>query len=270
MATPFSNNNKKNRRQRHSSPVSREDTIVFSLIERVRFPLNRPAYVAGSAVSGSCGSLGEFVIRETEAVYAKVLDVYVNCYGISRMASRYENPEELPFFPESLPPQGSSPLKNGTFLYPAGASINMNNNIRSLYFEKLLPLFIVGGDDGNYVPTVQSDLASLQSLSRRIHYGRFVAEVKYRDAPQDYEPAIRAKDRNALMKLLTSESVEEMVKRRVKKKAMVFGQNVTLGDDKDNKPRYKIDPLVVSRIYGEWVIPLTKIVQVEYLLRRLD
>ncbi|KAK1317250.1 Chorismate mutase 2 [Acorus calamus] len=156
------------------------------------------------------------------------------------------------------------------FLYPAGASINMNNNIRSLYFEKLLPLFIVGGDDGNYVPTVQSDLASLQSLSRRIHYGRFVAEVKYRDAPQDYEPAIRAKDRNALMKLLTSESVEEMVKRRVEKKAMVFGQNVTLGDDNDNRPRYKIDPLVISRIYGEWVIPLTKIVQVEYLLRRLD
>ncbi|KAK1291525.1 Chorismate mutase 2 [Acorus calamus] len=154
-----------------------EDTIIFSLIERARFPLNRPAYVAGSAVSSS--SLGEFVIRETEAVYAK-------------------------------------------------------------------------------------------SLSRRIHYGRFVAEVKYRDAPQDYEPAIRAKDRNALMKLLTSESVEEMVKRRVMKKAMVFGQNVTLGDDKDNRPRYKIDPLVVSRIYGEWVIPLTKIVEVEYLLRRLD
>lgn len=33
----------------------------------------------------------------------------------------------------------------------------------------------------------------LQALSRRIHYGKFVAEVKYREAPQDYEPLIRAK-----------------------------------------------------------------------------
>jgi len=33
----------------------------------------------------------------------------------------------------------------------------------------------------------------LQAISRRIHYGKFVAEVKFRDAPQDYEPLIRAK-----------------------------------------------------------------------------
>lgn len=32
-----------------------------------------------------------------------------------------------------------------------------------------------------------------QALSRRIHYGKFVAEIKFRDAPKDYEPAIRAK-----------------------------------------------------------------------------
>lgn len=33
----------------------------------------------------------------------------------------------------------------------------------------------------------------VQAISRRIHYGKFVAEVKFRDAPQDYEPLIRAK-----------------------------------------------------------------------------
>lgn len=33
----------------------------------------------------------------------------------------------------------------------------------------------------------------LQALSRRIHYGKFVAEVKFREAPDDYTPAIRAK-----------------------------------------------------------------------------
>lgn len=83
-------------------------------------------------------------------------------------------------------------------------------------------------------------------------------------------------DGDALMKLLTFKSVEEMVKRRVEKKAMVFGQDVTL-QDKGNKMeftdgeiKYKVDPSAVSRLYDEWVIPLTKNVEVEYLLRRLD
>ena len=71
--------------------------------------------------------------------------------------------------------------------------------------------------------------------------------------------------------MLTFEAVEEMVKKRVEKKAMVFGQEVSLNDevDKTNENR-KIDPSVVSRLYEEWVMPLTKQVEVEYLLRRLD
>lgn len=72
------------------------------------------------------------------------------------------------------------------------------------------------------------------------------------------------------MKLLTFEKVEEMVKKRVQKKAETFGQEVKCinGDESENK--YKVDPLLVSRIYGEWLIPLTKHVEIEYLLRRLD
>ncbi|KAK7309711.1 hypothetical protein RJT34_06662 [Clitoria ternatea] len=48
-------------------------------------------------------------------------------------------------------------------------------------------------DDGNYAQTAASDLSLLQAISRRIHYGKFVAEVKFRDSPQDYEPLIHAK-----------------------------------------------------------------------------
>lgn len=78
-------------------------------------------------------------------------------------------------------------------------------------------------------------------------------------------------DREGLMKLLTSERVEEMVKKRVEKKAMVFGQNVSLDrDNDDDKPNYKVNPSLVYRLYDKWVIPLTKEVEVQYLLRRLD
>lgn len=71
------------------------------------------------------------------------------------------------------------------------------------------------------------------------------------------------------MKLLTFEAVEAMVKKRVEKKATIFSQEVTLNDTK-SKGNYKIDPPSVSRLYDEWIMPLTKHVEVEYLLRRLD
>ncbi|KAF5192630.1 Chorismate mutase [Thalictrum thalictroides] len=238
------------------SLISQEDTIVFTLIERAKFPFNSPTY--DDDPSSSCvlsGSLVQFIVKETEILHAKV--------------GRYTSPEEHPFFPDDLPPPLTPPHNYPQVLYPAAASVNINDTIWKMYFDKLLPLFAADGDDGNYGSTAECDLKCLQALSRRIHYGKFVAEVKFRDAPEDYGPAIRAQDRDALMKLLTFESVEEMVKSRVEKKAMTFGQEVTL-NDKEEKVKYKVDPAIVSRLYGEWVMPLTKFVQVEYLLRRLS
>ena len=79
------------------------------------------------------------------------------------------------------------------------------------------------------------------------------------------------------MKLLTFTDVEEKVKKRVEKKAVIFGQEVSLDSDSNSvkqngtaNGKSKVDPSLVSRLYGEWVMPLTKLVQVEYLLRRLD
>jgi chorismate mutase len=72
------------------------------------------------------------------------------------------------------------------------------------------------------------------------------------------------------MKLLTFKSVEEMVKKRVEKKATLFGQEISLNSSDDNNGKQKFDPSVASKLYEKWVIPLTKEVQVEYLLQRLD
>ena len=83
-------------------------------------------------------------------------------------------------------------------------------------------------------------------------------------------------DRDALMKLLTSEAQEDVVKRRAEKKAIVFGQSITLDGpiqtDVNNSSlaNFKVDPSVVYKLYDQWVIPLTKQVEVEYLLHRLD
>lgn len=55
------------------SLIRQEDTIIFALIERARFPVNSPAYNHSYAkFPGNSGSLVQFVVRETEALLAKV------------------------------------------------------------------------------------------------------------------------------------------------------------------------------------------------------
>ena len=54
-------------------------------------------------------------------------------------------------------------------------------------------------------------------------------------------------------------------------KATAFGQVIKINENGDAvDPVYKIDPSLFANLYGDWIVPLTKEVQVEYLLRRLD
>lgn len=237
--------------------IGLEDTIIFSLITRAKFPLNSAAYDPNAHKNASFrGSLMEFLAKGAEAVQSQ--------------GGRYQTPEEVPFFPDGLPSAIIRASNCSPILPPAAASVSVNKNIWDIYVNQFLPLLAAKGDDGNYALVVASDLVCLQAISRRIHYGKYVAEVKFRGAPEAYTAAIRAKDRDALMNMLTDEKVEAMVKQRVQKKAMVFGQEVTLSvTSNNNGSNYKVDPLLVYRLYDEWIIPLTKEVEVEYLLQRV-
>lgn len=233
--------------------IGLEDTIIFNLIGRASFPLNSPAYAPNTKNNSS---LMELLVKGTEAIQAQ--------------GGRYQTPEEVPFFPDRLPSAIVRTNSCSQILPPAPASVSVNKNIWDMYLNQFLPLLAAKGDDGNYALAVSSDIVCLQALSRRIHYGKYVAEVKFRCAPEAYSAAIRTKDTEALMNMLTDKKVEAMVKQRVEKKAMIFGQEVTLSTTCNNSSNYKVNPSLVSRLYNEWVIPLTKDVEVEYLLRRLD
>lgn len=50
-----------------------------------------------------------------------------------------------------------------------------------------------------------------QALSKRIHYGKFVAEAKFKARPDEYSSLIRRGDVDGIMKLLTDERVEALV-----------------------------------------------------------
>eukprot|EP00978_Attheya_sp_CCMP212_P048824 scaffold581008_cov51-Attheya_sp.AAC.1 len=84
------------------------------------------------------------------------------------------------------------------------------------------------GDDEQHGSTVLSDIAALQALSRRVHYGKFVAESKYRANPEEYQRLVEAGDAQGVMKLLTNEAVEEQVLRRAKIKAATYGREPLL------------------------------------------
>ncbi len=56
----------------------------------------------------------------------------------------------------------------------------------------------------------------LQALSKRIHYGMFVAEAKFRKQTAEYTQLIQRQDGDAILELLTDRAVELKVGRRSK------------------------------------------------------
>nr|GMD01083.1 chorismate mutase 1, chloroplastic [Ipomoea batatas] len=187
------------------------------------------------------------------------------------LVGRYNSPDEHPFFPNEVPQPMLPPLQYPQVLHPVASSININIKVWDMYFKNLLPRLVKEGDDGNCGSTAVCDTLCLQALSKRIHYGKFVAEAKYQASPEVYKPAIVAQDKNKLMELLTYPTVEEAIKNRVEVKTRTYGQEVTInaGGSKGD-PVYKINPSLVAELYGDWIMPLTKEVQVQYLLRRLE
>lgn len=108
-----------------------------------------------------------------------------------------------------------------------------------------------------------------------------MAEAKFTDPKyhDEYVRLIKAGDTAAIEELLTNRAVEARVLKRLKKKALIYGQDIA---DDDAPPSengvpgspqmgtYKIDLDLVVRLYEKYVIPLTKKVEVDYLMQRLN
>ncbi|KAB2056053.1 hypothetical protein ERO13_A11G071200v2 [Gossypium hirsutum] len=160
------------------SLIRQEDSIIFSLLERAQYCYNGDTYDPDAfSMDGFHGSLVEYILRGTEKLHAKV--------------GRYKSPDEHPFFPDELPDPLLPPLQYPQVLHPIADSININPKVWQMYFRNLIPRLVNEGDDGNCGSTAICDTMCLQALSKRIHYGKFVAECKYRASPDAYQAAIR-------------------------------------------------------------------------------
>jgi len=245
--------------------IRQEETIIFALIERSQFPSNSTCYKRGeSAVlqarlgnveheqALSDFSFMEYFLYETESLHAKL--------------GRYGSPDENAFFPNLLPKSGlvappkRSPLKPNM--------ININNEVLGVYTEQILQELCCNTDtvdDGEYGSTCACDIAVLQALSKRIHYGKFVAEAKFQADREGMAKLILANDADGIMQALTNEAVEEKVIERVRTKASRYGVDGT-----SDESVYKVRPDVIAELYRDYLIPLNKKVQVRYLLERLE
>ncbi len=223
-----------------------EETIIFGLIERAQFRRNAIIYRAGAFPQIGSECLADYLLHETERVHARM--------------RRYTSPDEHPFF-NDLPPPLLPPLCfEENPLRPN--SVNLNPVIRQVYETEMIPYICEDGDDRQYGSSSVCDVQCLQALSRRIHYGKFVAESKYRSDPARFDALVRRRDRSALLGAVTDPAVERRVLERVRIKAETYGKDV----DGSLAGGFRIPPGHIVEFYRRWIIPLTKRVEVEYLL----
>lgn len=107
-----------------------------------------------------------------------------------------------------------------------------------------------GASQEHYGSCATQDVAALQALSRRIHFGKFVAESKYRQSPAKYQTMIRKADRAAITEAITDTAVEARVLDRLRLKAIAFGTDPSTGDE----GLVKIDADAVVAMYKVGVV----------------
>jgi len=112
-----------------------------------------------------------------------------------------------------------------------------------------------------------------------------VSEAKFRAHPAVFIPHILRPNRAALSSLITKPEVERALLQRVQSKTSTYGQDFgPCGQPVISKGMHngdilevsvgvgagKIDVGAVVDLYEFYIIPVTKEVEVDYLLRRLD
>ncbi|KAL3784674.1 hypothetical protein ACHAWO_004889 [Cyclotella atomus] len=316
-----------------STLIRQEETIIFALIERAQFRRNEVVYQKGGVPGlgwpvGAVRSENEeedeelsfldFMLIGTVSyicgccktdsmlmIYVYINKLYFTQEVLHSAVRRYESIEEHAFFPSKLPKRTNS---LSTLDYPDLLSqdadtngLNWNPILYNKYLNLIVPAIAAKGDDEQYGSTVLADINVLQALSKRIHYGKFVAESKYRSDPDGFQKLVDAGDADGVMKLLTNEKVEEQVLTRARLKATTYGREPLLaampkvhsnaGDSAtaiiasaaamavvaaceavqntaEETLKGKVDPGMIEAIYKQLIIPMTKDVEVAYLFMR--
>lgn len=237
--------------------IRMEDTIVFDLIERSQFYTTPSVYEKDKfEIPDFHGSFLDWSLLQMEKTHSQI--------------RRYEAPDETPFFPDDLLPSMLPPINYPKVLASYSDEVNVNEEIKRYYVDVIVPLVSckVGEQQENLGSVSTCDIEALQAISRRIHFGKFVAEAKYQANREMYRELILRKDVEGIEKSITNSAVEARILERLVVKAESYGTDPSMRYSQN--PQSKVKPELIAQLYKDWVIPLTKKVEVEYLLRRLE
>eukprot|EP00927_Polykrikos_kofoidii_P027058 TRINITY_DN2394_c0_g2_i1.p1 TRINITY_DN2394_c0_g2~~TRINITY_DN2394_c0_g2_i1.p1 ORF type:complete len:292 (-),score=62.09 TRINITY_DN2394_c0_g2_i1:137-973(-) len=256
-----------------SSLVRMEDSIIFSLIERAQYHVNCSVYSPDSPdlgafrvhqlkAAGSNGCFADWFLYQTECLQAQ--------------ARRYQHPTEYSFF-SPLPEPIMEFNRKRSFsetetdvLAPVPQEALINKKLLDVYRTKIVPAFCEAGEDKDIGSTAVQDAHCLQLMSTRIYFGLFVAESKFQSEKERATALIKARDVDGLMRFITKEDVEKRNIERVILKTRTFAQNITSAhSEAPGNTTYKVDAEKVGDVFRDYLMPLTKDVEVAYLLARL-
>ncbi len=227
-----------------------EETIIFVLIERIQFFHNPVCYREGE--SGFPG-------QDAESLFS------LRLRGQEELDSRFgrfRTPEERPVNPGLPPPERQRPSIDTGLSIDDYNLVNLSPRLRDEYLN-IIPRMCPAGDDGHYGSSIERDVICIQALIRRVHFAAFyVAESKYRSDPEGYSELIRAGNIAAIGDKLTRPEVEQRILARVGEKSR------RLQEISDYSLRSPLDPTLVTELYRDVIIPLTKEGEVQYLLSR--
>ncbi|CAD7065707.1 unnamed protein product [Tilletia caries] len=218
-----------------------EDLIILALIQRVQYPYDPSLYVRQE---GKKAPKLDWFLQGEEALLA--------------LTGQWQLPDQVPFAPlGKLPQPVFSPLPQYPIVLHGSASyISLNAELKKAYLTSTLPSLNLPRQSPSAVagPTLSADASWLHLLSSRIHLGVYVAESKYISNATLFTEPIRARDRTELNLLVTNQTVEDANVARVQVKATGYGAPAE----------------AVGGLYRNVLIPLTKEVEVGYLLGRLS
>lgn len=126
--------------------------------------------------------------------------------------------------------------------------------LRPLYVNTLLPLLCAPGTDEDRRKCIAADANCMNALVQRLNLSVHVAALKREEIPEPLRAPLEARDPAALEEAITNHAVEAEVIAR------------TLGTSREQHACEPDVPERIARLYAEWIIPLSRKIQVHDLL----
>lgn len=230
-----------------------ETQIISALLNRGQYALNLEVYKIGKSGYARYPEMNLLQVMHFEDELSKA------------RAGKFLQPEERPFF-NNLPNVERDFKKTPSVIDTKFLGINFTQEVLNNYLNFLPQICKSKISDGEFGSSAECDLASLNIISKRVHFGTFyVSESKFLSDEKTYRELALNNDREGILKFLTNSQVEDQIYQRILDKADYLQKDARL-----ENPRHThiIEPLIIANYFRDKIIPLTKQGEVEYLMKR--